>query len=820
MSGEEKKVVSGRVLDPIEEEEQQDDLKNTSTVGKLVSSPSSSHRVLSAYSKSKDNGDASHDTEESNGQNDDNAIMVKVEAQEQKILELIGILLAYDSSKSVGLSLRLKGGNLKEQKGARTKINWDQFYNIFISFDDEIKETILMKYPVQDESTRAESTILDMALKRYPPSKIIELFCLVSPTYKKSKQIKQLMSTEWSGFRGDKWTKVCNMLGAAKTESNIDHNAICLIRHGWHEETLLHTALKRVAPLRILKNILKMAPEAVHSRNVHRHFPLVYAFDYSGQPDVIKLLLPTAKDAYIVKDTHNRTLLEWSLLHEQSVEVVKSIIDADETGESTTILFSTNAMPYEWAVVNGIDYSVVKALIPSNEKINFDEFEKDMVISAVDANHEVAFSFSISTYFSDLSKSIAQKPDLQKILSAQYSTMLTSALVMTEFYSKVAQIVCFRRCAWFYLYKRYGYETSGDSYIIFWNLCLVSAFLYGLLRELHQLYRSGLEWFNGWNYFDSLTLGVTFVTGFCLYTGWGDNGTVHMLVLLTLAAVWLSVIAFLKNNMLAFALLISGLIEVLKTLVSFLIASLLMLFAFAQIFSTEMIRHQECDNGQGSNSDPSDLQDFCSETSALLKVYFLMVGGVELSEGSSNTIVTLTVIFTFVYVILLFNILIAIVGNAWTAVYSNGAVYFWGNQLSFLNEAKGFNQTIALRGRYTRWICYLIPLDIFELMMSGLAEGICYIFWPGEFTGYFNSIIARMCMRTYGSFTWQFKYEWNKNANACRRFFLFIKAVFLVLFFGIFFIIWFVAGLCTCGIMWPKDLRQFLLAPKINMKSE
>ena len=259
-----------------------------------------------------------------------------------------------------------------------------------------------------------------------------------------------------------------------------------------------------------------------------------------------------------------------------------------------------------------------------------------------------------------------------------------------------------------------------------------------------------------------------------------------------------------------------------KTLVSFLVASLLMLAGFAQIFSTEMIRPEHdrvCRAESNSTIVSHDLQDFCTETNALLKVYFLMVGGVELSEDSnSRVMIILTVIFTFLYVILLFNILIAIVGNAWTAVYSNGAVYFWGNQLSFLNEAKGFNKTITLRSRYTRWICYLIPLDIFEKCMSGLAEGICYVFWPGKFTGHFDGIVGRVCMKTYGSFTWQFKYEWNKDTKSCRRLFLYIKAVFLVFFFGIFFIFWFVAGLCTCGIMWPKDLRRFLLAPRIDMK--
>ena len=44
----------------------------------------------------------------------------------------------------------------------------------------------------------------------------------------------------------------------------------------------------------------------------------------------------------------------------------------------------------------------------------------------------MTFSYSINTYFDNLLETIAEEPSLQDELSAQYSSMLTTGLVMSE----------------------------------------------------------------------------------------------------------------------------------------------------------------------------------------------------------------------------------------------------------------------------------------------------------------------------------------------------------------------------------------------------
>ena len=64
----------------------------------------------------------------------------------------------------------------------------------------------------------------------------------------------------------------------------------------------------------------------------------------------------------------------------------------------------------------------------------------------------------------------------------------------------------------------------------------------------------------------------------------------------------------------------------------------------------------------------------------------------------------------------------------------------------------------------------------------------------------------------YGSFLWQFRSEWEREgAGHCQKVKMFAKGILLILFFLLVCILWFVAGVLSFGILWPKSMRRFLL---------
>ncbi len=81
-----------------------------------------------------------------------------------------------------------------------------------------------------------------------------------------------------------------------------------------------------------------------------------------------------------------------------------------------------------------------------------------------------------------------------------------------------------------------------------------------------------------------------------------------------------------------------------------------------------------------------------------------------------------------------------------------------------------------------------------------------------DFWGHFDHIIDRVMSTKplYGSFLWQFQNEW-EGAGGCHRVKISVKAILLILFFSLACVFWFVAGVLSFGIFWPKSMRRFLL---------
>jgi len=62
----------------------------------------------------------------------------------------------------------------------------------------------------------------------------------------------------------------------------------------------------------------------------------------------------------------------------------------------------------------------------------------------------------------------------------------------------------------------------------------------------------------------------------------------------------------------------------------------------------------------------------------------------------------------------------------------------------------------------------------------------------------------------YGSLSWQYRYDSRQENNRAKKMFLSGKAALIVIIVGLFTFIWFLAGLVTFGVLWPKSIRRFI----------
>ena len=139
---------------------------------------------------------------------------------------------------------------------------------------------------------------------------------------------------------------------------------------------------------------------------------------------------------------------------------------------------------------------------------------------------------------------------------------------------------------------------------------------------------------------------------------------------------------FLKATFLPFARFVGGLMIIFYTLVPFFIVSGLLLLAFAYSFRVS-----------------GDHDDVCP---SMLECYAWTLQG--FFNGSDETSDMLDVLFGIIAIIILLNVLIAIVSEAWDTAKDKAIHLFWTYRLQFLSEArflsKSYKKILSQGKRY------------------------------------------------------------------------------------------------------------------------
>lgn len=316
-------------------------------------------------------------------------------------------------------------------------------------------------------------------------------------------------------------------------------------------------------------------------------------------------------------------------------------------------------------------------------------------------------------------------PSVQELLNQKIAMRLPTAIMICDFLFYIIIISSFSIGVTCTIKNRMpGSEEGCDRQVSNWIL-LVSVF-YFLIREIVQvlsLLSLGLikSYFSGGtNYIDILALILGFFFFIDMQTEKGIGkickgndeeclieklDTFRWVASIALLVFWAAMLSFLKSTFIEFAVFVGGLRNVVGRFIPFLMALLILLIAFQQIFYLIYFDSQRCQCTKvDADKDFCDVEypdgadpHFCEEWLTLLKVYIMLLGEVNDEEFLVNNFqeegfvqglgITFFIIFMFLVVILLANVLIAIVTDSYGVIKNErAAVVFWTNRLDYIAE--------------------------------------------------------------------------------------------------------------------------------------
>jgi hypothetical protein len=581
--------------------------------------------------------------------------------------------------------------------------------------EQPIERTVQVKKDKDKENHRLyqiEDTILQKALRRSPPPNVLKELEMISPTYRISKQIYDLINAMTMG--DDEWTEIKRILYRLTVSkiyglTDAETKNVFRIRHGWREDTLLMISARRDPPLKVVRELLKGCREsiAIVDTALYDWIPLIYAIAYGAKPDVTKAMIPLKEDFDSLAplqehnfleevDVYNRTPLHWTVFYDAPLATIIALKEKTPSRALDTE-DDLDMRPFELAISEGAAMEIVEALLPDSipdfetvemniirsfiykktkpsrrrtQKEGADEFE-DHNVRAINKALEKEDEFAdMKRYDASpkcipyLAKQLAEKKSLQNLLIAKSCHTIPTFIMMLDFYACIMLLWSFRESSMHYLS---GEEPSVSS--LTWVHVLLFTASFMSFRELCQMCIGGMDWFlNLWNYFDVSTCILTIWCGLKMLAN--DTGSnFPTLVIWTTAFVWANALFFMRKTFLRFAIFVSGLISIIHDLIPFLVVSLLLLVAFGELYMVDSITNGECVNqGMGNGTSP-----FCTFQDGLFWTYALFVSGIEIQDFASTTAMRIiSIAFGFFVTVILLNVIIAIVSNSWDSVNEQG----------------------------------------------------------------------------------------------------------------------------------------------------
>jgi ankyrin repeat protein len=400
-------------------------------------------------------------------------------------------------------------------------------------------------------------------------------------------------------------------------------------------------------------------------------------------------------------------------------------------------------------------------------------------------------------------------PHVRNILNKKIVRRFPTSVLIMDLYMKILLIVFFQISTEDYIDKMFGAKEHLMKPLF--TIALRFVFFVGayfLIRELVQVisfWSLGRlsAWF--WDFTNWLDVSlVIFVFYYALQMAGGgvgiDKFSFRTGVAFTEGILWINSILFLKSTYVEFSVFVGGVYYVFQRLAAFLMAVAVILFTFALMFYIVFVDTPICVEGGNECDFPH-----CSFGNSLLKVYTMMMGeiGDETRYQDSTVAQIMYVMYAFLVVILLSNVLIAIVTDSYEIVQNDrAAIVFWSNRLDFVAEIDavfdGIRKCLGVLDDYNG-----------EGGIGHVQEG------PGRdpyskknegskriFANGWKNLVQPFDQHVYDDVDFT-------PTNVDFWCFVLFRALAAVII-----LVWILAGLGTVGCLWPPQIREWLFIQK------
>jgi len=554
-----------------------------------------------------------------------------------------------------------------------------------------------------------------------------------------------------------------------------------------------------------------------------------------GSNAVIGLLLDKnigyEEDDYRVSILHKRDALGRTPLHiacEYNVcsHLIQQLLDLDPFKKSTLICDLLGFMPIHYACKNkDTSAETINILLDAEEQYLEDEFtkgcEKQKSTHTGDTERNstplyLAIKSGVDTQIierllqpenfslkgidkpamGDLAEVVKNNRAVQGKVIQRLSERGYFCQLILELYTCIASILAL-------IYGTIKY-VEGDGTIIEPTILLLSALLF-IARELIQILSVGTDYIQDlWSLLENINIVLLLVTSVLMFREAGNPGPhkpdkmyVHILTLTGMFVV-IQFIVYLRATLLPFAKFVGGMVTITKKLIPFLVVMLLLLTFFVYAFWL-------------SSSDEEEID---------------WSGNFRLIFEFDQDVLWLEVAFAFVIIIVLFNILIAIVSEAWASATKKASGLFWKYRLEKINELRATGQwnfhltpgsktrevqrkkkisktTLTERIDNVRNVSYGDNIPWNKSPYNVVTEKDHYDN-PGRYFSPEQAQIINDAHSLLADIYWAKK---DNDLTICGKFMLILKWLGSCVHYGLLIIL----GIPTLGILWPKNFRSGLL---------
>ena len=279
---------------------------------------------------------------------------------------------------------------------------------------------------------------------------------------------------------------------------------------------------------------------------------------------------------------------------------------------------------------------------------------------------------------------------------------------------------------------------------------------------------------------------------------------------------------FLRTTFIPFARFVGGLTLICQTLIPFFIVSALLLLAFAYGFRV-FFNHKDCDI--------EECENMCEES--LIRCYYWVLGGFFSGAEATNSD-ALDILFGVTAIVILLNVVIAIVSDAWELSSGQSQSLFWKFRLEFLSESRLFTYVdkVIFRGTHLDGLSQVVD----RMPDINIADETPWIQKPFNVIkskkeydrpeDYFQPELARRIRKGHSlkaDLYWikmdianaesqQLTNNTAGNTGTFKTSCLRCQAVMKWFFLSVLYFLLIILGIPTGGWFWPKNFRRRVLA--------